>query len=264
MLRRITLLTALVTFSALPTLNAQTPKNFPTAYDVSTVKPSQSSAHNMSLNWGNDHISAENVTLDWLLTNALHCRMDQLAGLPDWVKTQHFDITAKLTDVDPKTLKDMPPEQYRILMQSLLADRFGLKYHVESREMAIYDLEPVKTGIRIAPRKDGDGKDLDGVCSGCIMSGDNSLKAHDIDVANFVDYLSAEVARDVRDHTGLTGKIDVNLKWAPDVGTPASDDAAALPPMPAALEKELGLRLVSDKGPVKIFVIDRLEKPSAN
>lgn len=56
------------------------------------------------LNWGNSELKAENVTLEWMMTNAFHARMDQISGEPTWVKDKHFDITAKLTESDNATL----------------------------------------------------------------------------------------------------------------------------------------------------------------
>ncbi len=72
-------------------------------YDVSTVKPAAPGENGMMLNWSHAELNAKNVTLAWIMTSALHARFDQIEALPSWAKDQHFDITAKLTDVDPAT-----------------------------------------------------------------------------------------------------------------------------------------------------------------
>jgi uncharacterized protein (TIGR03435 family) len=81
----------------------------------------------------------------------------------------------------------------------------------------------------------------------------------------FTELLADSVKRDVHDHTGYQGKIDVNLKWERELGSTAEPgDDASLPPLPEALQKEMGLRLVPSKGPVKVYVIEHIDKPSEN
>ena len=86
-----------------------------------------------------------------------------------------------------------------------------------------------------------------------------------MEVSAFAELLAGQLGRSVHDGTGYTGKIDVKLKWAPDVSSqPAADENAALPSLPQALEKEMGLHLVSTRGPVKLYVVDHLDEPSPN
>lgn len=238
-----------------------------TSYDVSTVKPAAAGQQGMSINWRGNALEAKNVTVQWLLTNAFHARMDQISGFPDWAKSKHFDIEAKLTDVDPAAADKLTADQHRALLRALLAERFGLKFHVEEKQMPIYDLVPGKSGLKLtAALNPGDkGKEWHEMCSGCTNWGENNAKAHDIDMSLFAEMLAAQLGKSVRDETGYSGKIDVDIKWAPDVSTHApTDEEAALPPLPQALEKELGLRLVATRGPVKMYVVDGLVEPSGN
>lgn len=247
--------------------SAPAQSSVPTTYDVSTVRPSAPGNQGMSINFGSAGLKADNVTLEWIMTSAFHARVDQISGAPAWAKDKHFDIAAKLTDTDEATLKKMDAEQHRALLLALLVERFGLKYHVDTREMPTYDLVPAKGGLKLTPAVDSGVKDkeVNGVCAGCTYWGDNEMKAHDIEVSGFAEMLAGQLGRSVHDGTGYSGKIDVKLKWARDLDAkPASDEDATLLPLPQTMEREMGLHLAPTRGPVKVFVIDRLDEPSAN
>lgn len=241
--------------------------NVPTTYDVSTVKLSTRTGNGMMLNWSHAQLKAENVTVSWILTAAFDVRRDQLSGQPDWAKEQHYDINAKLLDADPATIDKMSEDQHRALLLALLVERFGLKYHVETKEMATYDLLPSKGGLKMTPAANsGDKtKQVNGMCSGCFRWGNSVVAGHDMPMDTFARLLASQLERTANDRTGYDGKFDIDLKWAPDLGTkPASDEDASLPPLTQALEEQLGLHLQPSRGPVKIYVIDHLDKPSDN
>ena len=250
-----------------PACSAHAQSSAPTTYDVSTIKPSAPEKSGFMLNWGRAELKADNVTPAWLITNAFHARKDQVSGAPDWAQDQHFDITAKLVDTDQATVEKMTDDQHRALVLALLVERFGLKYHVETKELPTYDLVPSKKGLKLTAAADsGDKtKQVYGMCSGCASFGNNAVSAHDLTVAAFAELLASQLGRTVNDRTGFAGKIDIKLKWIPDLGTkPLSDEDAALPPLPQALEDQMGLRLVPTRGPVKLYVVDHLDKPTAN
>lgn len=259
----------LVVSAALLFVSAQAPAQgaVPATYDVSTVKPAAPNNGSMSLNWDDAQLKAENITLDWMLTNVLHARRDQISGIPSWATEKHYDIQAKLTDTDKATLAKLTPDQHRALLLALMVERFGLKYHEDSKVLPTYDLVPWKNGLKLQPAADpGDKtKEANGVCDGCTMWGEHEVKAHDITVSDFAEMLAGQLERGIHDGTGYTAKIDVKLKWAPDLGSkPASDDDASLPPLPQALEQGMGLHLVSTRAPVKLYIIDHLDEPSGN
>lgn len=245
--------------------NAQTAA--PGTYDVSTVRPAPPGQNFMRLNWNGSQLKADNVMIEWMLMSAFHARKDQISGEPDWAGSQRYDITAKLVEADTAAVDKLSQDQHRALLLALLVERFGLKYHVETKEMATYDLQPSKKGLKLTPAADsGDkSKKVYDMCSGCTMWGNNGVTGHDISVTTLAEFLATQLERTVNDHTSYEGKIDVKIKWAPDLGTkPASDDDASLPPLPQALEEGLGLHLQPSHGPVKIYVIDHLDKPSDN
>ncbi len=239
----------------------------PLTYDVSTVKPAAPNNGSMMLNYGNAELKAENITLAWILQSAFHARKDQISATPDWAREQHFDISAKLVATDAATTDKLSQEQQRALLLALLVERFGLKYHVETKDMATYDLLPSKKGLKLTPAAyPGDKtKQVNSTCSGCSMWDTAAVSGHDKSVPVFADMLANTLERTVNDRTGYTGTIDFKLKWAPDLGTKsASDEDASLPPLSQALEEQLGLHLQPSRGPVKVYVVDHLDKPSDN
>jgi uncharacterized protein (TIGR03435 family) len=241
--------------------------NMPATYDVSTVKPAAPGNRDMRVNWADAELKADNVTLEWMMGNVFHARTDQISGVPSWAKNKHFDIRAKLTDTSQATLEKMTTDQHRALMLTLLVERFGLKYHVETKELPTYDLVPAKNGLRLTPATNpGDKtKQVNGMCDGCSYRDNNGVQGHDISVPVFAELLAGQLGRNVHDGTGYTARIDVNLKWAPDLdSTLASDEDGSLLPLPQALEKQMGLHLVSTRSPVTLYVIDHLDEPSPN
>jgi uncharacterized protein (TIGR03435 family) len=260
-LQRLWLLSAL-TLTA-PTY-AQIPVSLPGSYDVSTVKPSNDESHGMMLNWGEDRLEAKGVNLKWMVMNAFHLRDDQIVGLPSWATDQHWDIDAKLTDVDKETLKKLDTDQHRALLRSLLQDRFALKSHTETKVLPTYDLLPAKSGLKLQPGSTD--KKIPGVCPGCSMTGREDLKAQNVNMSLLVEMIAGQVQRDVTNHTGVpdSKKVDVVLHFLPQDGKPANGDDGASEPLPAALEHQLGIKLVSTRGPVTLLVIDHLDKPNDN
>lgn len=239
----------------------------PATYDVSTVKPSVKTGDGMGLNWSHAQLKADNVTVSWILTAAFDIRRDQLSGQPDWAKEQHYDINAKLLDADPAAVDKISEDQHRALLLALLVERFGLKYHAETKDMATYDLVPSKKELKLTPAADSGDKTkrVYDMCSGCFRWRNNAVTGHDMPIPTLSRLLASQLERTVNDRTGFSGNIDVKLKWAPDLGAkPATDEDASLPPLAQALEEELGLHLAPSRGPVKVYVVDHLDKPSNN
>jgi uncharacterized protein (TIGR03435 family) len=149
-------------------------------------------------------------------------------------------------------------------MQKLLADRFKLLVHWETREMPVYELVVAKGGAKLpaTTRKDenmsssfGNGKPTG-----------EGLSAKDLAVV-LTQVLSQELGREVVDKTGLSGKYDFTLRWTQDgvLGTDAASNGADVPPsIFTAVEEQLGLKLQPAKGPVQVLVVDDAEMPTEN
>ena len=212
-----------------------------------------------------------------------------LAHLPRWALTDHFVIEARAEGNPTK-------DQMRLMVQSLLADRFKLATHFESREVPVLALVPVKpgkTGPRLQPHFEGLACDAKWVAPpdrsspslppggfmpvcgafGAIAGPDHSvlLGARDTSLQLFANYLPTiqDLGRPVVDWTGLSGRFDFSLTWTPEPKNP-SPLGAETPPDPGgttlfeAVKEQLGLKLEPAKAPVQFLVIDHVEQPSPN
>jgi bla regulator protein BlaR1 len=193
----------------------------------------------------------------------------RIVGGPDWLKTDNYDIQAKIPDALFAEMQKMPPaksrEQRLLMEQSLLAARFHLKAHFETRDMPVYALVAAKGGPKLTPAKDGEQENIS-------VSGDaggSELKASAARLDDLVRLLQMQPDLSGRmpiNQTGLAGTYDFALKWSreqtsgPDNGAPASD----APSFFTALQEQLGLRLVPTKAPVEVVVIDHIEHPTEN
>jgi uncharacterized protein (TIGR03435 family) len=237
------------------------------AYEVVTIKPHQAGLDNgMSASSTADGFSASGMTFPVLLQNAFSLKTrDQIVGLPSWATSDSFDIAAKMDAETAASLQKLPKEERRRarqqMMQALLADRFGLKVHHESRELPVYNLIVAKSGIKM--------KISTSESSGSSMSNSN-YTAQGSTVEGIAFTLSSIVGRQVIDKTGLADKYDFKLTWTPDEMRAPSDASAAAtaadsaPSIFSAIEEQLGLKLVSAKGPIDVVVVDHVERPSEN
>jgi uncharacterized protein (TIGR03435 family) len=149
------------------------------------------------------------------------------------------------------------------MQQSLLADRFKLKTHYETKEMPMYELVPAKSGPKLS-------KAPSSVTTAAQFSIGNSMirsKAMTMDVLTQILESRPEIGgRLIVNKTGLSGLYDLSLKWAPttaNVGGASTPDADG-PSLFTAIEEQLGLKLVPTKGPGQVLVIDHIERPSEN
>jgi uncharacterized protein (TIGR03435 family) len=280
-------------------------------FDVATVKPSAPPEPGKPMMIGirggpgsadPGQISA-NVTLSMLLMNAYDVKAYQLSG-PPWLNMERYDVIAKVPAGATK-------EQVRVMWQNLLADRFGLTLHHQSKVFQVEEMQiakagklkettlesnapeaqPPAAGLPFTPPK----MDKNGVpelsAPGLIMMmtvGPAGPTAHMVGKAQTTAQLAGmvgnELDRPVIDKTGLTGKYDFVLEFAPDPsrfrmlpgpggpppGAPGPGDTANAPDpagltIVGALQQQLGLRLVSTKAPLDILIIDHAEKvPTEN
>jgi len=192
-----------------------------------------------------------------------------VTGGPDWVNTQVWEIHARIdppeTDMKPadEATRRALTERFTQRIRSLLADRFQFKCHIITKELPVYELVLVKGGAKFTETKSEPGRQHS------MSSNGNSRKidmnATGITMADLSRSLAGNVGRPVLDKTGLTGQYDLQMTWAP--APPAAQENDAAPTGPSiftALQEQLGLRLVSAKGPVQVLVIDSVEKPEEN
>jgi uncharacterized protein (TIGR03435 family) len=238
------------------------------AFEVASVKINKSGDSNggSSVRPGGRYI-ATNITLRALVRSAyglLHD--DQLSGGPSWINSQRFDIIAK-AEGNPST--EVFRDQARLMLRALLADRFKLKVHNETRELPIYTLVIAKrdgklgTQLRLSnlancqaasARPDSNVPPCGG---GFARTGHVAARALGFSV--LVTAVSNVADRPVVDRTGLTGTFDWDLQWTPVqslIAESTSDEISLV----TALQEQLGLKLEAARGPVKVLVIDRAER----
>jgi uncharacterized protein (TIGR03435 family) len=252
-------------------------------FDVVSVKPNKSASGMIRVMGRPDGYFANNVSLKMLIQGAYGIREDLISGAPSWADSARFDIDAKVAGSDVEALKKLTPEQRRLMLQPLLADRFKLKVHTETKELPVYELVLAKGGSKLKEATPGDTyangiKGPDGVGRGGMMRvGRGQLTAQAVPISNLANMLSTQLHRSVLDKTGLTGKYDLELNWTPDpgaepmfkgpdLGQHSSDNApdSSGPTIFTALQEQLGLKLQSARGPVETIVIDHVEMPSEN
>jgi uncharacterized protein (TIGR03435 family) len=189
---------------------------------------------------------------------------DQIPGLPGWTVNAQFDIEAKMDPDAAASLAKLPQDeqakQRQLMLQALLADRFGLKVHHETRELPVYRLVIAKSGLKMqetAPKETGG------------MSGVRGhITARGVSMGSLLVILSGVAERTVVDKTGLTGRYDVDLRWTPDEAAGSLQTSATSldsgPTFFMAIQEQLGLKLVSAKVPMDTIVVDHVEAPTAN
>jgi uncharacterized protein (TIGR03435 family) len=237
------------------------------SFEVASIKPGDPGSHQVSMLFqpGGRFITT-NAPVQMLVQFAYDVRPHQVSGLPKSIELAGFTIEAKAGET---TLSPPSPEgvaRYRLMVQSLLADRFKLTLHRDTREEQIYELVVDKGGSKFKEAADTAKGSPQG-----LRLGRGQLTAMAAPMPILVNFLSQQLGRSVIDKTGLDGKYDFTLKWMPDPlapGSPPGSDAVPLDPsapsLTEAIQEQLGLKLQPTKGPVEILVIDHVEKPSEN
>ena len=236
----------------------------PSAYEVASVRPAKPDCNFTTYGGPPGRYTAVCTTLWGLIYNAYPYKVrsyqDYPPGLPAWADKDSFDVEAKTDDDTAAALQKLSADEQQHLsqtmLQSLLADRFKLRIHYESRMQPVYELVLAKGGTKLKPlpadQKPGWGRSLRG-----------ELEFHRRTIADFAQFLSFSnlVGRTVIDKTGLTGNYEIDLKWTPDDQQGTLD---AGPTLFTALEEQLGLKLVPAKDPVDTLVVDHVERPTEN
>jgi uncharacterized protein (TIGR03435 family) len=187
----------------------------------------------------------------------------RILGGPDWLRQDidQFEIQAKIEDAEYAAMQKMTAaqqhERVALMEQSLLADRFKLKVHFETKEMPVYALVVAKGGAKVSPAKNDESSRISTLANGP----GREMTAIGVTLEQFVlsPLVAGAAGRLVVDQTGLKGAFDFTLKWTPEL-LAASDT----PSFFTAIREQLGFLLVPSKAPVEVIVIDRIEQPSAN
>jgi uncharacterized protein (TIGR03435 family) len=232
------------------------------AFDVASIRLSQRDAQFSRIKPlpGGDGYTAENATLLSMITTAYRAPARQIVGGPDWIDSAHYEIEAKADHT--YGLDDLHE-----MLRNLLVDRFNLRLHKETREGPVYALMVDKSGVKMKP--DGTGQ---GLKIPIEFGKPGEFIGNRVPIQYLCYWLGQQLQNDGRpviDNTGLNQSYDFKLSFLPELPPNISRDSLPpemqnLPSIFDALRQQLGLKLEAKKGPVEYYVIDHVDKPSAN
>ena len=237
----------------------------PQSFDVASVHINNSETdghHHIISDPAESRFRTVNLSLRDLVQFAYGVPDSQILGGPTWLDSIMFDIDAKSDPAVDAELRALPPEQARqqkqLMVQSLLADRFDLKVHQETRQLPIYALVVAKDGPKFKPSQIN-GTTIDTGRARLHIAGSDDT------IGILARELAQVLGRVVVNQTGLSGRYDLSLRWTPDDAAASASSSPDIPPdIFTAIQEQLGLKLESTKGPVPVLVIDSVEKPSPN
>ncbi len=195
---------------------------------------------------GAGRFTATHVSLDVLIGLAFGVDSNRISGKLNWLSSEYYDVTAK-----PEGDGGLTSEQLRPLLQRLLEQRFGLAVHRQIKDVQGYALVVTKGGPRLQASQGAPAHFY-------ILA--NGLRCQNASIGTLAGMLSQPAGRPVVDATGITGNYDITLEYAPEAAADSS-----LPSIFTALQEQLGLKLVPQKVPYEMLVIDHLERvPTEN
>lgn len=231
-----------------------------TAFDAASIKPNNSLRRGLMINTTKSgEFVGENVTLRNLIAYAWHVKEFQTLGGPKWADSDYYDVRAKPLDDG-----DRSDSTNRLRMRALLADRFQLAIHTETRELPVYALVVAKNGPHLTPSQGADARQG-------IQGKRGLMECRALSMKAFAEWgLAPRLGSIVLDKTGLEGQFDFDVKYAddsplkPGAEQPDAPADPSVPSLASAIDMQLGLKLETRKAPVEVIVIDRAEKASAN
>lgn len=242
-------------------LLAQTPAAPRLTFDVVAIHPANPNATFGRIKPipGDHGYTAENVSVRVMISLMYKIPSRQIEGGPSWLDSDRYDVEARAD-------ASLPLDELHTMYQNLLVDRFGLRFHHEVREGNIYALTVDPSGLKMKPNTSPENDKIP------VNGGPAHTRGIRVPMTYLTWLLSqilADDGRPVVDETGLKGNYDFLLSYRPVL--PPDAPAESMPPedrdLPTifdALRTQLGLRLTPTRGPVDHFVIDHIEKPTAN
>jgi uncharacterized protein (TIGR03435 family) len=242
------------------------PQHKPITFDVASIRLEKNGGGG-PIGFTNDGFTVDAAPLEYLIRFAYDVTRDNsVIGLPSWGATDYYVVLAKVAEADVPEWKSYNPTQRRLVLQQLLSDRFHLTLHPDTVERPIYSLVIAKGGPKLQsvtpPENDH---------RGFIESKDYGVQVgHHVTIPGLVDMLSRSyfgLDRQVYNKTALTGNYDFTLTYEPLRGRGSStseSEPSGRPTIFSALQEQLGLKLEPATGPVKILIVEHVERPSDN
>ena len=218
-------------------------------FEAVSIKRNRTAGAVSDTNTTPGRLSLVNVTMLSVIVRAFGVLPPQIAGAPDWLTSERYDVLA--VTGDGTALTDEVRREY---LQNLLADRCRFRFHRETREIRVYSLVPSKTGPTLVTHA-GSGE-----YSMRVQPADDGrlrLRSTRGNVRRLAEILSGQLGELVVDRTGLSGEYDFTLEWVPNGSTSAAGASLF-----TAVVEQLGLRLESGKRPMEAIVIARIERPT--
>jgi uncharacterized protein (TIGR03435 family) len=225
------------------------------SFEVTSVKPTDAVVRgggSAGLQPGGRFV-LKNGPVRVLINMAFQTQTNEIVGAPDWVTYgEHYDVEAHAG-------REISYPELRPRLQALLADRFKMKAHLESRVRPMYELRVLRSdrtlGPQMKPASDAACLAREESCS--ARGGTGLIESNGMSMPAFVTWLPGILGRPVLEKTGLTGRYELLLKYSQSEG-------GDLPSLPTALREQLGLTLESIDAPTDVIVVDHIEKPTAN
>lgn len=224
------------------------------AFEVASVKPAPSragAAGYLATDTDPATVRYSNVSLKLLIAIAYRFDSRLIQGGPAWLDDQPYDLVAKLP---PGASKDRALP----MLQTLLAERFKLALHRETKEQRVYFLQVGKNGPRLkaAQKPDDENSDVQQVRGDRLPASvfRDRIVGRAMSMQELAPALARPAGYQVVDRTGLAGAFDIDLKWTPE------DDPGDGPSLFTAIQEQLGLRLEPGKAPVEVLVVDSAER----
>jgi uncharacterized protein (TIGR03435 family) len=232
-------------------------QNVRPSFEVTSIKPSAPDTRSTFRVSPGGEFRALHWSLKELVMEIYALEDFQIRNDPKWMNTEQYDFDAKPATSDQRVDRELVRE----MIKNLFADRFGLKFHWETKELLRYELTVTKDGPKF--------KESTLTAEGPRSRGRGVFNGKKVPIAWLAAVITEDLHALVIDKTGLRKDYDILLKYTPDQAVdpnapPGSEPADAGPSLFTALQQQLGLKLVPVKGQVKIMVIDAVEKPDAN
>jgi uncharacterized protein (TIGR03435 family) len=271
-------------FTAATVLSQTTPATKP-SFEVASIKPAAPGiTRRFITSTPSGMFIATNYPLKGLVAYAYSARSFQMVGGTGWMENDGWEVEARAPSDDIPSQRELGdvthPTKMGLMVQSLLEERFKLKAHRETRELPVYELVVAGGGSKVKlsddqsppvqestpPERTSEGLPRLKRGSWSIRGSSTGREFNSLAIpfSSFVNMLVNDIGHPVIDKTGLEGLYDIQMKWAPNTPTPPGSEPPTEPYIFTAITEQLGLRLVSTKGPVDVVVIESAEKPTPN
>ena len=253
------------------------------AFDVISIRPRTADTPPGTVPNAPDRFVRPNVSVAQLIEFAYEIRDFQIINGPGWLRSDRFEVSAKAESAVTQV------QQMRLMVQRLLADRFGLRVHRETREMETYALVTARRDGRLGEKMRSSERDCGPIIDAgnprpregdalppcawfvALMNGFARVRLTGIRMARFAAVLEPMTTRKIVDRTALDGTYDIELDFLPDPGllglripNATALQQSDIPPLTTAVQDQLGLKLESERAPVEVVLIDEVKAPIPN